>query len=110
MWTKFLWAVVVLFQLAGCGDEVTTTAMPGSAINTIAIENVRILPMSEDSTLDGHTVVIEGDRIAALGPTVSITIPAGSRVIDGRGLTLMPGLADMHVHYLSDEEGGAVCR
>jgi len=108
MRTENLWAVVVLTHLAGCGDAVTTTAMPELAINTIAFENVRVLPMSEDSILNGHTVVIDGDRIAALGPTASLTIPAGSRVIDGSGLTLMPGLADMHVHYLSGNEEGVL--
>ena len=40
-------------------------------------------------------VVVDGDRIASIGQTV----PAGARVVDGKGRFLIPGLWDMHVHW-----------
>ncbi len=47
-----------------------------------------------------QVVVVEGDRITAVGPSATTTaaIPAGADVIDGVGRYLTPGLADMHVH------------
>ncbi len=42
--------------------------------------------------------MIQDGRIAAMGPSGHVPIPAGARRIDGRGKFLMPGLADMHVH------------
>jgi imidazolonepropionase-like amidohydrolase len=45
-----------------------------------------------------RTVVVRGNRIVAEGPSASVTVPAGARVIDGRGKFLIPGLWDMHVH------------
>lgn len=45
-----------------------------------------------------RTVVIRGNRIVAEGPSASVAIPSGARVIDGRGKFLVPGLWDMHVH------------
>ncbi len=45
-----------------------------------------------------QTVVIEGNRIAFVGPRKSAKIPRGAAEIDGRGLFLIPGLWDMHVH------------
>lgn len=65
----------------------------------IAIASVNVVPMTTDSTvLPDSTVIIEGDRIAAIGPRASTRIPAGATVIDGEGKWLLPGLADMHVH------------
>jgi hypothetical protein len=46
----------------------------------------------------GMTVVIEGNRIVAVGPAGSVPVPAGAEVIDGAGKTLLPGLWDMHTH------------
>lgn len=43
-------------------------------------------------------IVVRGDRIEAVGPAASVTIPAGARVIDLPGHTLLPGLIDCHVH------------
>jgi imidazolonepropionase-like amidohydrolase len=46
----------------------------------------------------GVTVVVEGSRIAAVGPDGEVSIPAGARVVEAEGKTLLPGLFDMHVH------------
>ncbi len=47
----------------------------------------------------GQTVLVRGPRIVAAGPAAQIEIPESARRIDGRGKFLMPGLADMHVHF-----------
>lgn len=53
------------------------------------------------------TVVIEGDRIRAVGAADSVRAPAGSTVIDATGRTVIPGLWDMHTHLqLGAEESG----
>jgi len=48
----------------------------------------------------GWEVVVTGDRITAAGPAGSVTRPAGARVIDLKGLTLMPGMIEGHSHLL----------
>jgi imidazolonepropionase-like amidohydrolase len=50
------------------------------------------------------TVVIEGERITAVGPDDHVDIPTGSGValIDARGQTIMPGLIDLHLHFTGD--------
>jgi imidazolonepropionase-like amidohydrolase len=45
-------------------------------------------------------VIIEGERIKAIGQVVSLQIPAGAEVISTEGMTVLPGLWDMHVHLM----------
>ena len=43
-------------------------------------------------------VVIEGERIAAMGPAGSTRVPTGAEVVRADGMWLLPGLTNMHVH------------
>jgi imidazolonepropionase-like amidohydrolase len=49
---------------------------------------------------EGWSVLVRGDRIAAAGPSNSITLPAGATRVDLSGTTLMPGMIEMHSHLL----------
>lgn len=59
-----------------------------------------------DRLIPRASVVVRGQRIAAVGPTVSI--PAGARELDLRDLTALPGLIDLHTHvtYVWDRSPG----
>jgi imidazolonepropionase-like amidohydrolase len=63
-----------------------------------AFTNVTVIDGRSATPREYRTVFIRGNRIVAEGPASSVTIPAGARVIDGRGKFLIPGLWDMHVH------------
>ena len=49
---------------------------------------------------DNWAVLVHGDKIVGVGPATSINAPAGAKVIDLPGLTLMPGLIEAHSHVL----------
>lgn len=72
---------------------------PAASARTI-IRNVHVLPMDRERILAQQSIVIEGNRITALGPSDSIGVEAGATVIEGDGRYLLPGLADMHVHLV----------
>jgi hypothetical protein len=46
----------------------------------------------------GNSVLIDGDSIAAVGPDAEFGAQPNAEVIGARGLTVMPGLIDCHVH------------
>lgn len=72
---------------------------PTSHVGATAFVGVTVLPMTRlGASLPDHTVVVEQDRIVALGPAAEIPVPRGALRIDGFGNYLIPGLADMHVH------------
>ena len=47
---------------------------------------------------EGWVVLVTGNRIAAAGAAADVKVPAGTRVIDLAGMTLVPGLIDAHSH------------
>lgn len=70
----------------------------GAAYASLAFVDVTVIPMDSERVLPGHTVLVQGDRIVAVGPKARVTIPPGTRQIDGAGKYLLPGLAEMHGH------------
>ena len=95
-----------LLVIAACSTATPPPSPPGSQgapgfealRGDLAITDVTVVTMTSDAELPHHTVVIRGDRIAAVGPRDRIATPPGVHVISGTGKWLMPGLADMHVH------------
>jgi len=84
--------------------------MAGSSLaqkdTPIAFIHANLIPMTSETVLPDHTVVIERRQITAVGPSSRTEIPPNTRVIDCHNAFLMPGLADMHMHlrynWLSD--------
>lgn len=74
--------------------------LPAASLSadSTAIVNVNVIPMTADIVLPQQTVVISGDRIAAVGDVGDVAVPAGARVIDGTDRYLLPGLTEMHAH------------
>jgi hypothetical protein len=68
------------------------------ARTSVAITNVSLFDTVKEQMLPAQSVIIEGDRIQAVGP--SLPIPPGAQVINGEGQFLIPGLIDAHVHLV----------
>ncbi|MES1944157.1 amidohydrolase [Salinisphaera sp. PC39] len=64
----------------------------------LAFVDARLITMRGDEVIERGTLVVEGNRIAAVGPSVEVTVPDGAKVIDAAGKTILPGLVDMHGH------------
>jgi imidazolonepropionase-like amidohydrolase len=75
----------------------------------VAAEGPKRLALVGGMLLDGYdnvppvhhaAILIEGNRIVAVGPAASVTIPADAEVIDTSGRVMLPGLIDTHVHLI----------
>ncbi len=70
-----------------------------ASAQTVAIQNVTVIPMTGAPPAMNQTVIVRDGRIAEmLGGLTELRLPAGATVVDGRGKFLIPGLIDMHVH------------
>src|SRR5215469_2317889 len=76
-----------------------------ASAQSIAFTNVRIVDGNGGVPVEPGTIVIEGQRILAVGPASSTSVPSNARRIDEGGKTVMPGLADMHVHLTGGWDG-----
>jgi imidazolonepropionase-like amidohydrolase len=74
-------------QAAGAAAPAARAIVGGTVVD---VEAGRAIPNA--------TILIEGERIVAIGPAERVPLPAGVARIDARGKWLLPGLMDMHVH------------
>lgn len=66
----------------------------------LAITGATLIDGRGGPAVPDAVVVIQGDRIVAAGPAGRTPVPAGAaRVIDARGLYVLPGLIDAHIHF-----------
>ncbi len=73
----------------------------------IAIHAGRLVDPVKGVVLTDQTIIIQGDRIIAVGPSAKVVPPANARLIDLSHSTVLPGLIDVHVHLTSNpDEGG----
>jgi imidazolonepropionase-like amidohydrolase len=68
---------------------------------TLALVHASVLEPATGVLDTGRTVLVSGDRIAAVGPDGTVALPPGVLAIDVGGRTLLPGLVDSHVHARS---------
>jgi len=86
--------VTFAFFLASIALNSCSSSHPAA----IAFTHVTVIDATGAAPKADFTVIVEGPRIVAIGPSASTSIPHNAKVIDGSGRFLIPGLADMHIH------------
>ncbi|MBY0237542.1 MAG: amidohydrolase family protein [Burkholderiaceae bacterium] len=64
----------------------------------IAITGARIATMKGDEVIEQGVIVVDGNRISAIGTAAQVQIPADAKRVDASGKTIIPGLIDAHWH------------
>ena len=72
----------------------------------VALVGGRVITMKGDEVIEDGTVLVQGNRIQAVGKRGALAVPASARIVDCAGLTLMPGIVDVHAH--GGQAAGAV--
>jgi len=73
----------------------------------VALTGARIVTMAgaDGGVIENGPILVEGDRILAVGPAASTAIPAGTPTLDVTGKTIVPGFIDAHAHGPQGEGG-----
>jgi imidazolonepropionase-like amidohydrolase len=74
----------------------------------IVIVHARLIDGQGGTPLENATVVLRGKTIEYAGPASGATVPKNAQIIDATGKTVMPGLADLHVHLQGAWDGTSV--
>ncbi|HEY0681931.1 MAG TPA: amidohydrolase family protein [Steroidobacter sp.] len=67
-----------------------------------AIRAGRLVDVVTGKVLSDQVLIVRGDRIEGIGSASAVSIPAGAKIIDLSGSTVLPGLIDTHTHVTSD--------
>ena len=78
--------------------EIALTVSRDRPSGTVAYTGARLVTMKGDEVIQNGTIVVTDDRIASVGPSSSVKVPAGAKVVDLSGATVIPGLFDEHAH------------
>src|SRR5262245_5537712 len=97
--------LTLLLALLACTHAPSTPPPPPAQdASAIAFVGVTVVPMDSERRIPDQTVLVRQGRVAEIGPSSSVQVPAGAQRIDGRGKFLMPGLADMHIHLWTQDD------
>jgi imidazolonepropionase-like amidohydrolase len=121
MRSRILFAAALLLLLVSACDSARRPAESGEQISTetvaeaqaeasaaasaslVLVNGTLIDGTGSDPVLDA-VIVIDGERVAAIGTRAQVSIPPNTRTIDVQGGTLLPGFINAHVHQAYDKE------
>jgi imidazolonepropionase-like amidohydrolase len=89
---KLLAWTLVAAPLFAAGQPVPVTVINGATV----IHPSKTGPAAVEP---GATIVIAGDKIQLAGAGITLELPQGAKIIDGRGKFVVPGYVDSHVHF-----------
>ena len=120
MWTLgpkyFIRDIKTAFPFIGDGNDKTPAAdtvgtdiglklKTDVPIGKIAFKNARIVTMKGDEVIEQGTVVIDQNKIVSVGKNADVQVPADAKVYDANGLTIIPGIVDVHAHLHTSPDG-----
>ena len=96
------------------GTPIGFTTRTDKPQGTLALVGARVITMAglkpgaiagAPGVIENATVLVEGNRVVAVGPSGAVQVPAAARRIDVKGKTIMPGLVDVHGHISGESNG-----
>jgi len=78
--------------------DVALTVPKDRPQGTVVLRNARIVTMKGNEVIEHGDVLVVNDRIAAVGPSGTLTIPPGTHSVDATAKTIIPGYVDIHAH------------
>jgi imidazolonepropionase-like amidohydrolase len=85
----------------------TVTPLWAQAPRVVAVRAGHLFNSKSGTMLTNQVVLVEGEKIADVGPADRVQIPSGAQVIDLSQATVLPGLIDAHTHIYSSLSSGA---
>lgn len=94
------------YQPPRTGVSISMDVPADKPTGTVALTGARIVTMAskDGGIIDDGVIVVRGDRIAAIGKKGEVAIPAGAKIVDVSGKTIVPGFVDAHAHGPQGED------
>jgi imidazolonepropionase-like amidohydrolase/Tol biopolymer transport system component len=94
------------YQPPRTGVSISMDVAAAKPTGLVALTGARIVTMArrDGGIIDDGVILLRGDRIAAIGRRGEVAIPAGAKIVDLAGKTIIPGLVDAHAHGPQGED------
>ncbi len=102
--TSSVWWKFPVAAAAGLGIAGAVSSAPLAQETVTAFEGARVIVGDGRPPLESATIVVSGGRIAQVGPSAGVKIPAGATRVNLAGKTVMPTIIDTHVHLGTTRE------
>jgi len=93
----YLWLALLLVLLTSFAGSRAVLSQTG---NVKALVGGTLIDGYGSTPVRNSVVIVEGERIKAVGQVGTLAIPPGAEVISTEGMSVLPGLWDMHVHLM----------
>ena len=93
-------AVCVLAMLSGTLHEDRTVVAVTPQAKLLALVGGTLIDGYGGPPLRNSVILVQGERISAVGQVGALAVPAGAEVVSTEGMSVLPGLWDMHVHLM----------
>jgi len=87
-------------RVLACSLLLTLVPALAARAETLALVGGTLIDGWGGTPLTDSVVLIEGERITAVGQVGRLAVPAGAKVVSTEGMSVLPGLWDMHVHVM----------
>ena len=89
---------VLALLLAACAATLSAQPAPKPAVQRTLVRAGHLLDVNTGKLLDDRTLIVVGDTIQSIAPSAQVPAQPGDTVVDLSGLTVLPGLIDVHTH------------
>lgn len=86
------------FKIPEKGEPIKLMLAQSRPTGLTAFTHARIVTMKGSEVIEDGTIVVDGNKIKSIGKSSEVSIPAGAKLIDCSGKTILPGFIDAHAH------------
>jgi imidazolonepropionase-like amidohydrolase len=94
---KVVPVLLVLMAVLGKSQVLPTVGGVGGPV-AVAIVGGQVIDGTARAPIPDGVVLVNGDKVQAVGPRSAVTLPKGAAIVDAGGGTILPGLVDAHTH------------
>ncbi|MGA7108401.1 MAG: amidohydrolase family protein [Terracidiphilus sp.] len=103
-WSTFARAALVALATTACMASGQAPQAQKPAAGRTLVRSGHLLDVKTGKLLEDQTIVVVGDTIQSIAASASVATQASDTVIDLRGMTVLPGLIDVHTHLTGNPD------